>query len=357
MDDIYISKRPSGSESGEPIQVDLQLPPQPPQYPPPEDQIPEPEKRPKKKKKHRLKKAVKAIIIIILAFSVVFTVLAGISGYSRESLKRNEYVKSSDLLNSPLITNYLLIGTDAEDGASRSDSMMIMSVDLRHGGIKLTSLLRDSWVEIPAKGRNGKLNSAYSSGGAQMLCDTIEYNFGVDIDHYVKVDFEMFVALIDKLGGIDVEVTEKEANFINKTTRQKITWGESVHLNGEEALVYTRIRKLDTDYMRTYRQRKVIIAILDKIKSPSVFRLLSNLTGIMSLIETDLTAPQITSAAFKCGLALISSRDIEQIRIPSDNYMRTGYAGSQWVEYPDLDMCRKELEEFIYTGAGAQDDD
>lgn len=341
MKDIYISDGP--------VEVNLQEPdypvtPQPPYTPEPEQQ---PQK--KKRKKHKfIKKLLRTLVIIFIVVTLIISGTAVISGYTRENLKSNSYISFSELNNNPLVTNILLIGTDDSDGsASRSDTMLMVSLDYIHGKIKLTSFLRDCRVEIPSTGKQMKLNAACVYGGPQLVCDTIEYNFRVDIDHYMKVNFEMFTEIIDAIGGIDVEVTKQEADFINRTTRHTVSSGDSVHLNGAEALVYVRIRKLDSDYMRTFRQRKVVTALLSKMKRSSPLTLLRAVKDIMPLIQTDLNAFEIALLAYKAGFAALFF-EIQQMKIPEDNMMTTGYVGSQWVEIPDLDACRKGLYEFIY---------
>ena len=271
------------------------------------------------------------------------------SGYTRNDLERNGYVSALELKSSPLVSNILLLGVDGSaDSSSRSDSMILVSVDFAHMKIKLTSFLRDSWVEIPSKGKKAKLNSACSSGGAQLVVDTIEYNFGVDIDHYVMVDFDMFTQIIDSLGGVTVEVTEKEAKFINKTTRQTVESGENVTLNGDEALVYCRIRKLDSDYMRTYRQRKVISALISQAKKAGISALIDTMNKVFPLIQTDMSALEITGLVYKAGLGIVAF-DIEQNRVPIDEHMEVGTRSGQWVEIVDIDAASEYLQDYIYT--------
>lgn len=331
MKDIYISKN-SASEPEEPDLFFSEMPPEPP------------------KKKHRALKTVCIILaVIILLPSLIITGAAAVSGYTRNDLDKNEYISSSELSSSPLVSNILLLGVDgAADSPSRSDSMILVSLDFVHGKIKMTSFLRDCWVKLPSNGKSAKLNASCTYGGPQLTVDTIETNFLVDIDHYIKVDFEMFTMIIDNLGGIDVEVTEKEANFINRTTRQHIESGSSVHLNGAEALVYCRIRKLDTDYMRTYRQRKVISALLDKAKSAKPAELIGMMKNIFPLIETDLSPFEITGLAYK-GLASLAGFDIQQTRVPTDDQMYTDTISGQWVEIPYKDQVIEYLHDFVYT--------
>lgn len=334
MKDIYISR----NHDDEPEEIDVFSFP------------PEPEEPKKPKNKHRLRRFICIVLIILLLPALPVMAAAAVSGYTRNDLKRNEYVSFGDVAKNPLVSNILLLGVDGEEGqSSRSDSMILVSIDFVHQKIKLTSFLRDCWVEIPSKGKNAKLNAAYAYGGPQLAKDTIEYNYGVGIDHFIKVDFRMFKMIIDKLGGVDVEVTKKEADFINKTTRQTVESGSSVHLNGEEALVYCRIRKLDTDYMRTFRQRKVITALLNKAKKASAADLIAMAKEVFPLIETDLSPSEISILAYK-GTAALLGFDLVQTRVPTDDQMRTDTVSGQWVEIADMDAVREYLYDFIYTG-------
>ena len=205
MEDIYISKNRNQPREIEFDFLNETPPPMPPQN----------EKPKKEKKKHRFLKIIAIALVLIFLFTWVFIFMfAAMSGYTRNDLESNKYASAFELKSSPFVSNILLLGVDGKaDSSSRSDSMILVSVDFAHMKIKLTSFLRDSWVEIPSKGKKAKLNSACSSGGPQLVVDTIEYNFGVDIDHYVMVDFNMFTQIIDSLGGVTVEVTKKEAKF------------------------------------------------------------------------------------------------------------------------------------------------
>lgn len=338
MEDIYISKKRQVPQE---IQFDFLEEPTPP---------PEPQNEEKPKKKHRFLKTIVSIFAVLFLFSSVFIfVFALFADYTKEDLKSNEYVSISELKNSPFVTNILLMGVDGSiSDSSRSDSMILLSVDFAHADIKLSSFLRDSWVEIPSKGKKGKLNSACSIGGPQLVVDTIEYNFGVDIDHYVMVDFNMFTKIIDSFGGVEVEVTKKEASFINRTTRQTVESGSNVLLNGEEALVYCRIRKLDSDYMRTQRQRKVISALIEKVKTTDISTMIQIVNDVFPLVKTDLNALEITGLAYKSAASLLLF-DIKQTRVPIDEHMRADTINGQWVEVIDLPATKEYLQEFIYT--------
>lgn len=340
MEDIYISKKRQNINDFEITNLDM--PPEPPEHQPPQ--------APEKKKKCGFLKRIAVIIFTVFIFSTVFIfVFAATSGYTRNDLDKNEYISAYELKSSPLVSNILLLGVDGSaDSSSRSDSMILVSIDFKHMKIKLTSFLRDSWVEIPSKDKKAKLNAACTYGGPQLVVDTIEYNFGVDIDHYVMVDFEMFTDIIDSLGGIDIEVTEKEAKFINKTTRHTVDSGKNVHLDGAEALVYCRIRKLDSDYMRTYRQRKVITALIGQAKSAGIGKLVSTMNEVFPMIQTDMSAAELTGLAYKGGLSVLAF-EIEQNRVPTDEHMHPDTINGQWVEVVDIEATADYLKEYIYT--------
>lgn len=312
---------------------------------------PEEPEKPKKVKKKRgfLKKLIITVAAIAIAAFVLVFALAVSVDYTKVDLDKNEYISQSDLSSSRQVTNILFLGVDDEaGGVSRSDSMILLSVDYKHGKIKLTSFLRDSWVEIPSKGKKAKLNASYAYGGPQLVVDTIEYNFHIDIDHYVMVDFEMFTQIIDELGGVEVEVTEKEAKFIRSTTRHKDMESGEVTLDGAKALVYCRIRKLDSDYMRTARQRKVISALIQKVAKTDIGTLIETVQTVFPLIQTDMNEAELTGLAFKAGFGVLAF-DIQQTRAPIEEHMKASTVNGQWVEILELENVREYLYDFIYT--------
>ncbi len=339
--DIYIGNR--GNQQQFNYQQQYQQ-----QYNYQQQQPSEPEKP---KKKRRLLKAliITPLVIAAAAFIVIFGLAVSVD-YTHIDLDKNEYISSQDLNSSKQVTNILFLGVDDEaGGVSRSDSMILLSVDYKHKKIKLTSFLRDSWVEIPSKGKKAKLNASFAYGGAQLVVDTIEYNFLIDIDHYVMVDFEMFTQIIDALGGVEVEVTEKEAKFIRNTTRHKnMESGDEVLLDGAQALVYCRIRKLDSDYMRTARQRKVISALIQKVAKTDIGTLIETVQTVFPLIQTDMNEAELTALAFKAGIGVLAF-DIQQTRAPIEEHMKASTVNGQWVELLELENVRDYLYDFIYT--------
>lgn len=304
-----------------------------------------PPQKPKKKKKGH------GFLIVLLCFFMILVLLvAGSFGYVYSLAKKvnNEELEENithDLARSDDIKNILLIGLDKEsDGISRSDTMMLLSIDKKSKTLKLTSFLRDTWVDIPDY-YSTKLNASYAFGGPQLTVDTIESNFKIDIDHFVLVNFEMFEKIIDSLGGVTVDITEREAEFLTKNTRVKVSAGKN-KLSGEEALVYSRIRKLDSDFYRTSRQRKVISSIIEKAKKTNPLTLVSMLSEIMPLITTDIEAFELTQLAFS-ALKYINY-EIEQLQVPADDAYSSQMISGQSALVPDMDKNIDNIYEFIY---------
>lgn len=289
--------------------------------------------KPKKNKKKR--HPIRNTLIILLCLVLVGGACVGFYGYQTverllssfntdEPLEENQYIDASELYSDPNQTNILLIGIDAReaDEDSRSDTMMLVTIDNTNGQIKLTSFLRDSYVEIAGKNWNEKLNAAYFRGGVQMLVDTLELNFKVDIPYYMLVNFEIFTTIVDELGGINVDVTERESEYVKNSKRPnipvEIPAGEEVLLDGEQALWYARIRKLDSDFMRTQRQRKVITAMVDKALSKDLGELISLAEAVIPLVKTNLTSDEILGLGIGALKNKAFAYDIVQHQVPAD---------------------------------------
>lgn len=285
------------------------------------------------------------LLAVIIGFGgAVFSAANGIVSQFKEA-EEIEHIENVDtLVSEKHVKNILLIGSDARnsDSSSRSDTIMIVSVNKNTGKISLCSILRDTHLDIPGY-REAKVNSAYARGGANLLVQTVEQNFGIKIDDYAAVNFEMFTALVDGLGGIEVEVTEKEANYLNNRQKYKeekkpdtFESGENVHLNGYQALWYSRIRKLDSDFMRTQRQRKIMSAIFEKAKTQlnpaGVFGLISTAKEVAPYIETTLSTADFWSLVISLGGCFVkSSGEMDKLlvsqQIPFDG---TWWYASKW---------------------------
>lgn len=268
----------------------------------------------RKKKRKRGPKIFLVIVALFLAVTIGLvgygtSIVNGIVDNFNEAEEIEHIDDVESLTKEDHVRNILLIGTDAEKGGSaRSDSIMIISVNKQTGRITACSVLRDTHVDISGE-CEAKINSAYSWGGANLLIQTIEENFGIYIDDYASVDFEMFTALVDALGGIDVEVTEAEARYINEQHRygneekpEEVPYGDEVHLDGYQALWYVRIRKLDSDWNRTERQRKVIGAVMKgitaKVEAGEIDELIELANEVAPYITTTLESSDLWNLLF-----------------------------------------------------------
>ncbi len=259
------------------------------------------------------------------------------------------------------ITNILLLGEEAIDsgsGRGRTDIMMIATMNTRDKSFKLTSLMRDTLVQIPGN-KDNKLNAAYEAGGIPLLYETIELNFDVKLDGYVLVGFDDFENVINKLGGVRITLTGAEArylnttNYISKPEYRNVVEGSQV-LNGNQALGYCRVRYVATgdnqinDFGRTSRQRVVLNAIFDQYKSKSLPELVLLLNEILPMITTDIKKADFDTY-LRTALSLGVS-EIQNLRIPADHTFDEGYVRKMSVLIPNIQENVSILHEFIFGG-------
>ncbi len=253
------------------------------------------------------------------------------------------------------ITNVLLIGTDARDlnEKARSDSMIIATIDDNNKKIKLTSLMRDSYVDIPNH-KTQKLNAAYAIGGPELLMKTIELNFKIKLDKYIIVNFWGFEDIIDAVGGIDVDVKDRDIKEINKyigeVRTQKsppLTKGGYQHLDGQQALAYSRIRKTDTEYARTERQREVLELLADKLQGMGVTQYTSLMMKMLDYVKTNVEPASLLNYAYT--VTKFKPIQMEQLQIPVDEISWGGMYSGAWVLLMDRDQNAKVMNDFIFA--------
>lgn len=277
---------------------------------------------------------------------------------------------SSDLLQNSKVLNVMLFGEDNNQGEKygRTDTMIMLSIDNIHKKIKLTSFQRDTYVYIPGNGYD-KINASYTLGGAKLSIQTIEANFGIKIDRYAVVDFESFIKIIDTLGGIDMEVTQDEIDYINyqmykndqTDTATTITDAPgNVHLNGQEALWYARDRGLTKgeddneigidgdDWDRTSRQRKLLETLFDSMKSADLGQIVSIVSSIGPLITTNLKKDEITALVSNALTYL--KYDVEQYYVPEEGlwYYDDDTPSGSVIRIADMEKQRLAFAKFIY---------
>lgn len=258
--------------------------------------------------------------------------------------------------------NVLLVGVDRRGtrGDSNADVVMIATIDKRNGRLKLSSMLRDLYVPIPGYD-SGRLNSALAKGGMPLLKQTINSVFQVQIDNYVLVDFSMFEKIVNKLGGVTVRMSAAEISAandniagLNKQLGVDYLWDGfifaepgNVKLNGKQALGYARIRKIDSDFVRTNRQFKVLNAIFAKFRSKNVAQQYELLYDLMPLVETDLSNTQIIDCAISA--LTLNTGGLLHATIPYEGLYKSGRVKGSSVLLFDMPATAWRLHDFIYT--------
>lgn len=286
-----------------------------------------------------------AIIIPLLGIGYLYFQLN--SMYDKEEAKEISTTQESEKNKKNGITNILLVGVDGNniEKGNRSDSMMILTIDEKNQDIRLTSLARDTYVDIEGYGSE-KLTHAYAYEGASLLIQTIKNNFGIDVDKYVAVSFDSFEKIIDILDGIEINVSKKEVSQINGIKKSG-----TQTLNGSQALEYSRIRYIDSAYERDNRQRKVIKALYNKLVNDSNGNLMSVLNEVLRYTKTNMLPLEIVSIANKA--IKINDTEFEQVEFPFEE-ARNGHIISDekgWVIEWDKDYNKNKLDKFIYDYA------
>jgi LCP family protein required for cell wall assembly len=323
------------------------------------------QKRQKKEKHHSF------IGIFVKTFLIVFLILFICLGaafaafkYYTKDMKRetidetvlsvNEVKKEQSM--EMKIKNIAVFGVDSRNGedTGNSDAIMIVSIDGKRGKIKMVSIARDTYVNLPKYGKT-KITHAYSYGGPELAMATLNENFGMDITDYITVNFEQLAQIIEQMGGIDVEINEGERQELNKYVApgvEKIQETGAVHLNGEQAVSYSRIRKNDNDDMRTGRQRKVMMCLFEKAKEISPMQYPSYVKMLMPMMETSMTDSEILQLA---PVAMNKDLLLEQDSFPNDYIQTDGYKTKTevegielWVYHYDLEQATNMLQKFIY---------
>ncbi len=319
----------------------------------------------RKQNQHRLRK------IFVRTFLIVFFVLfLGAGGafaafkYYTKDMKRETIDETILEVNEEKqvqsvemkIKNIAVFGVDSRNGedTGNSDAIMIVSIDGNKGKIKMVSIARDTYVNLPKYGKT-KITHAYSYGGPELAMATLNENFGMDITDYITVNFEQLAEIIEQMGGIDVELNEAERQELNKYVApgvEKIQQTGAVHLNGEQAVSYSRIRKCDSDDMRTSRQRKVMLCLFEKAKELSPFQYPSYIKILMPMMETSMTDSEILQLA---PVAMNKNLMLEQDSFPNDYIQTDGYKTKTevegvelWVYHYDLQEATNMLQKFIY---------
>lgn len=314
----------------------------------------------KKKKKFSFIK----IVIILLALLIIIPTFTFYSFYNKlnttSAKVEDAYESKYETVDG--ITNILLLGTDGREKelAYRSDCMMIATLDAKNKNIKLTSLARDTYVDIPGKGK-GKLNAAYFWGKEKLLFQTIEENFNVKLDKFVQVDFDNLMNIVFIMGGVEVDIKEYEIESINEMIPG--SYGQCTYsnkgdmkllskpgkqiINGYQAIAYTRIRKVDSAIYRDERQREVMLSIINTLKAKSFSEYPELMNVLLPYVSTNLSPKDIIDIAFTAYNFKPLTVKQGQFPIIDNVHVKGGiYKNSGWVWLYDLNS-KQVLQDFI----------
>ena len=299
----------------------------------------------------------KKISLIILGITLIILLITvgGVYWYGNHLFNKIERVevdtndvgiteevqdKLSEYSNS--VINIALFGIDAEEGsAGRSDSIIIATIDTIHKKLKLTSIMRDAYVNIGDRGLD-KINHAYAFGGAQLAIKTLNENFNLNIEDFIAVNFTTMPKIIDKLGGVTIDITSEEVSHISG-----ISSAGTYTLTGEQALAYSRIRYASGgDYVRTDRQRTVLNKVFEKILDANFTQYPGLLSEILPMVKTSLDYSEILdigSEILKMGVT-----GLEQERFPRDGYCEGKMINGVYYLTFDKENTVKQLHDYIF---------
>ena len=275
-------------------------------------------KKEKKRKKHPFIKGFVGCFLVAGVIVCAVSLLAG--GFLHEKLN---YEKIETAAKEPFkesgVKNILLIGNDSRsaDESGRSDAMILVSISSKTNTIHMTSLLRDIYVDIPGHDGN-RLNAAYAYGGPELLMETLEENFDISVNRYMLVNFQAFANLVDAVGGVTLELSNEEVQYVNgylveynqlegrpeETDYLDSSLSGTIHLNGPQALAYCRNRYIGSDFARTERQRKVISAAVKNAPVALVANGGDLIEGVMSNVTTNLTKTELSGLMMQAPMML-----------------------------------------------------
>ena len=262
-----------------------------------------------------------------------------------------------EIIHSRNVTNVLLLGEDGdatETQNGRSDCIMLVSINRQTKKIILTSIMRDSYCAYDVQGQTqyGKINEPNFYAGYAGLIKTIESYYKIDIDYYLSVNFNSFPKLVDALGGVNVPIQQYEAEYINETTTaiDKVTYGDSVKIDGDQALVFCRIRHCDTDsdVSRTRRQRSLIKAIIESTKSATTGQLLNAVKQVAPYIKTNMNQ----STMIRFGTAALMQKwisyEMSQVTMPDEETRIDATINGQSCWVIDYPKSAQKVQQNIY---------
>ena len=322
--------------------------------------------QPSRKKKHKvLRRFLAVVLVLLLAVTGLWYITVS------HLYDKVEYTPTEILADQPMkeegVTNILLIGNDSrvngEDG--RSDAMILVSISNQTKTIYLTSLLRDIYVEIPGHESN-RLNAAYAFGGPELLLETIKQNLDIEVNRYVQVNFQAFANLIDAVGGVDLELTNDEVQLVNAylneynmlenrpidTDYLPTDASGLLHLNGPQALAYSRNRYIGSDFGRTERQRKILEAVFHQLPSSMLTNSGDLIDGILPNLTTNISKSECYALSLDATKLL--TYELVQASIPIAGSYQSATIRKMSVLQVDFEKNKEFIRTQIYGEEAVQ---
>ena len=338
-------------------------------------------------KKSKKKSGKKFIVTILVILIILILIVLGVYLYAKHKLSYMKYspIDDKDLaINSNLynqvntqvntnltkdqfndVKNIVLFGSDSRDSsdmeAGRSDTIIISSINPNKKSLKLISIPRDTYVSILNHGKT-KINAAYAYGQEELAINTINSNFGLNLDKYITIDFSGLIDVIDKIGGVTITIDKDEMNYINEGVKNWTDTGSSnkeilskygkVTLNGKQALIYSRDRTTGNgnDFERSNRQRTLIEAILNKISKMSYNKVLSLSDSILKDVKTNITSDEYISlltSIFKDRNEYL--KNITSTQIPSTDYAKSEMIGGIYYFVADMNKAKTDFVDYMFN--------
>lgn len=312
-----------------------------------------------------------ALIFILIAIGIFF-IYSKWSKIEFEELDTSDLNVTTDIYNNVSniisqeefddIITIALFGIDSRDtynmDAGRSDTIIIASINPKIKSVKLISIPRDTYVNIEGYGKT-KINHAYAYGKEQLSIKTINSNFGLNITEYVTIDFSGLINVINSIGGININITEEEMNFINQVSPfsykftgnnyQKLTHYGNVILSGEQALAHSRNRTVGNDFARAERQRIVLEALINKLVNMDINDIISLLDSFLSEVRTNINPTKyinVLTSVLKDKNEYLNN--VISVQIPNSEYASGKMIEGVYYFVSDLDIAKKDMYRYLY---------
>lgn len=329
----------------------------------------------RKKRKWKIGRIILVLVLVLLiglGIAIGSFIAEKLANLNIQEIDTSDLAVNSDLYNavSDTLTKnefedvicIALFGTDSRDtsnmSAGRSDTIIVASINTKFKTVKLISIPRDTYVEVPGHGKT-KINHAYAYGQEQLAIKTINQNFGLSITEYATIDFSGLIHIINKIGGIQMNITKSEMEYINQNsekaysitgnTKKNLSSYGNVTLTGEQALTHSRNRTVGNDFTRAGRQREVLEAIMNKMVGLGTSKLLELSDSLLREVKTNINVAnyigQLTNIMINSNEYM---NNITSLQVPSTDYTKGQMIDGVYYFVADAEQMKQDMIDNIY---------